>query len=92
MNHIISITCHDSSDFSKEIGAVDVELTADGKLSVGFLKDEFNLKSVKKIVTVNGIEKCVGIQFDKHGVSLNSFANIQSLKITGEIKGMIVQP
>jgi hypothetical protein len=48
------------------------------------LEKEFNLRTVKMVVFVNGIERCVGIPFDEHGVSLNSFANTGPLKITGE--------
>ena len=66
-----------------------MRLTADGKLSVFSLKDKFNLRTVEELVTVNGIETCVLIPFDEHGDSRHSFANVPSLKITGESKGMM---
>ena len=75
------------TDFNSSVASTVVRLSSENKLSISFLKDKFLLKTVEEIE--DGI--AVGIPFDAStGYSDASFANVKSLKITGEPKGIFL--
>jgi hypothetical protein len=71
------------NDFSSPSATTVVRLSPENKLPISFLKEEFNLRTVKEIE--DGV--AVGIGFDEHGVSLNEYTANSTIHITGEPKG-----
>jgi hypothetical protein len=87
MAGIVTVDYYASDNLSELLQSGEFELAGEGKLYFKTIQKEFGLKTLGRVVDVNGTRKRVNVSIDDYGYTVNTYQDGDVVMVTGELEG-----